>query len=117
MPVLVGTVMLELVSSPNQPHRAEVQKLLVHPSARRRGLARALMLRAEQEARQGGAHAADARHQGSRCGGEPVSRDGLARGRPHSRLCTERRPDAVRHELLLETPLIPLINVDACGPA
>jgi GNAT superfamily N-acetyltransferase len=52
--VLVGTVMLELVSSPNQPHRAEVQKLLVHPSARRRGLARALMLRAEQEARQGG---------------------------------------------------------------
>src|ERR1700722_3307302 len=52
--VLVGTVMLELVLSPNQPHRAEVQKLLVHPSARRRGLARALMLRAEQEARQGG---------------------------------------------------------------
>jgi GNAT superfamily N-acetyltransferase len=46
---LVGTVMLEFAASPNQPHRAEVQKLLVHPSARRRGLARALMLRAEQE--------------------------------------------------------------------
>jgi GNAT superfamily N-acetyltransferase len=51
---LVGTVMVEFASSPNQPHRAEVQKLLVHPSARRRGLARALMLRAEQEARQAG---------------------------------------------------------------
>ncbi|HXA24554.1 MAG TPA: GNAT family N-acetyltransferase [Acetobacteraceae bacterium] len=51
---LVGTVMLEFASSPNQPHRAEVQKLLVHPAARRRGLARALMLRAEQEARQAG---------------------------------------------------------------
>jgi GNAT superfamily N-acetyltransferase len=49
---LVGTVMLEFASSPNQPHRAEVQKLLVHPAARRKGLARALMLRAEQEARQ-----------------------------------------------------------------
>jgi GNAT superfamily N-acetyltransferase len=51
---LVGTVMLEFAGSPNQPHRAEVQKLLVHPSARRRGLARALMLRAEQEARRAG---------------------------------------------------------------
>jgi ribosomal protein S18 acetylase RimI-like enzyme len=52
--VLVGTVMLEFASAPNQPHRAEVQKLLVHPSARRLGLARALMLRAEQEARRAG---------------------------------------------------------------
>ena len=52
--VLVGTVMLEFASAPNQPHRAEVQKLLVHPSARRRGLARTLMLRAEQEARRAG---------------------------------------------------------------
>jgi GNAT superfamily N-acetyltransferase len=51
---LVGTVMLELASAPNQPHRAEVQKLLVHPAARRRGHARALMLRAEQEARRAG---------------------------------------------------------------
>ena len=52
--MLVGTVMLEFASAPNQPHRAEVQKLLVHPTARRRGLARALMLRAEQEARRAG---------------------------------------------------------------
>ena len=39
---------------PNQPHRAEVQKLLVHPDARRHGLARALMQRAELEAAHAG---------------------------------------------------------------
>jgi GNAT superfamily N-acetyltransferase len=48
--VLIGTVMAEFASSPNQPHRAEVQKLLVHPAARRRGVARALMGRLETEA-------------------------------------------------------------------
>ena len=32
---------------PNQPHRAEVLKLLVHPDARRRGIARALMVALE----------------------------------------------------------------------
>jgi len=51
---LVGTVMLEFASSPNQPHRAEVQKLLVHPAARRRGVARALMERAVLEAARAG---------------------------------------------------------------
>jgi GNAT superfamily N-acetyltransferase len=51
---LVGCVMLNLDTPPNQPHRADVQKLLVHPAARRRGLARALMRRLEQEARQAG---------------------------------------------------------------
>jgi len=42
--------MLEFASSPNQPHRAEVQKLLVHPDARRSGVARRLMTRLEIEA-------------------------------------------------------------------
>ena len=51
---LVGTVMLEFATSPNQPHRAEVQKLLVHPDARRRGIARALMTHLETEARRAG---------------------------------------------------------------
>ena len=51
---LVGTVMLEFAASPNQPHRAEVQKLLVHPAARRRGIGRALMTRLEAEARRAG---------------------------------------------------------------
>jgi GNAT superfamily N-acetyltransferase len=52
--MLMGTVMLEHASPPNQPHRAEVQKLLVHPDARRRGIARKLMARAEQEAHRSG---------------------------------------------------------------
>jgi ribosomal protein S18 acetylase RimI-like enzyme len=48
---LVGTVQLLLDTPPNQPHRAEVAKMLVHRSARRRGHARALMQAAEAEAK------------------------------------------------------------------
>jgi GNAT superfamily N-acetyltransferase len=44
---IVGTVQLDPAWAPNQPHRAEVLKLLVHPGARRRGIARALMLALE----------------------------------------------------------------------
>jgi ribosomal protein S18 acetylase RimI-like enzyme len=46
--------MVEFASSPNQPHRAEVQKLLVHPGVRRRGLGRGLMSRLESEALRAG---------------------------------------------------------------
>ena len=51
---LVGTVTLDLAMPPNQPHRAEVAKLLVHPEARRRGVAQALMAALEAEAAQRG---------------------------------------------------------------
>ena len=44
---IVGTVQLDLAMPPNQHHRAEVAKLLVHPAARRRGVARALMIALE----------------------------------------------------------------------
>jgi ribosomal protein S18 acetylase RimI-like enzyme len=47
----VGSVQLLPVGIPNQPHRAEIAKLLVHRKARRRGIGRALMLAAEAEAR------------------------------------------------------------------
>jgi GNAT superfamily N-acetyltransferase len=40
-----------LALPPNQPHRAEIAKLLVHRFARRRGIAKLLMERAEAEAR------------------------------------------------------------------
>jgi ribosomal protein S18 acetylase RimI-like enzyme len=46
-PRIVGTVQIELAWPPNQRHRAEVTKLLVHPDARRRGIARALMIALE----------------------------------------------------------------------
>jgi ribosomal protein S18 acetylase RimI-like enzyme len=45
---LVGTVTLLLDCPPNQPHRAEVAKLMTRLSYRRRGVARALMRAAEQ---------------------------------------------------------------------
>src|SRR5579863_4819166 len=48
---IAGTVQLDLATPPNQPHRAEVRKLLVHPDARRRGIARALMHALEDIAR------------------------------------------------------------------
>src|SRR5580765_97943 len=48
---VVGTVQVILALPPNQPHRGEIAKLLVHRSARRRGIAALLMERAEAEAR------------------------------------------------------------------
>jgi GNAT superfamily N-acetyltransferase len=51
---LVGTVQVILALPPNQPHRGEIAKLLVHRSARKRGIAQLLMERAESEARSEG---------------------------------------------------------------
>jgi ribosomal protein S18 acetylase RimI-like enzyme len=48
---IVGTVQLELGTPPNQAHRAEVLKLLVHPEARRQGIGRALLIALEEIAR------------------------------------------------------------------
>lgn len=48
---IVGTVQLDLAMPPNQRHRAAVAKLLVHPDARRLGIARALMIAVEALAR------------------------------------------------------------------
>lgn len=45
-----GTVQVAYDLPPNQPHRGEVRKLLVHRGARGRGLGRALMQAAEGEA-------------------------------------------------------------------
>ncbi|MGH9957825.1 MAG: GNAT family N-acetyltransferase [Pyrinomonadaceae bacterium] len=51
---IVGTVQFDLATPPNQPHRAEVKKLLVNPDARRGGIARGLMLALEEHARAAG---------------------------------------------------------------
>ena len=50
----VGTVQLILATPPNQAHRGEVAKLLVHPEERRHGIARALMRRLEELAHASG---------------------------------------------------------------
>lgn len=49
--VIAGTVQLDYDTMPNQRHRAEVRKLLVHPACRRQGVARALMMELERNAR------------------------------------------------------------------
>ena len=49
--VLVGTGQLSCETMPNQRHRGEVCKLLVHPRARRLGIARRLMDALEARAR------------------------------------------------------------------
>ena len=46
--VLAGTVTLLLDFPPNQPHRAEISKLMTRRAYRGRGIARALMRSAEQ---------------------------------------------------------------------
>jgi GNAT superfamily N-acetyltransferase len=51
---VVGTVQIVSASAPNQPHRADVAKLLVHRSARGQGIARMLMEHAEEAARVAG---------------------------------------------------------------
>ncbi|MEN9628143.1 MAG: hypothetical protein RJA10_1370, partial [Pseudomonadota bacterium] len=47
---VVGSTQLALAGMPNGRHRAEVMKVMVHPRARRRGLAGALLAHAERQA-------------------------------------------------------------------
>ncbi len=47
---IVGTVQLIIGMLPNQAHRGEISKLLVHPDYRRRGLGGLLMKAAEEKA-------------------------------------------------------------------
>jgi GNAT superfamily N-acetyltransferase len=49
---IVGTVQVVLEQPENQPHRADISKMLVHRRARRRGIGAALMRAAEDAARQ-----------------------------------------------------------------
>jgi GNAT superfamily N-acetyltransferase len=48
---IAGTVQLLLAQPENQPHRADLAKMLVHRRARRQGLGAALLAAAEQAAR------------------------------------------------------------------
>ncbi|PKQ07026.1 MAG: GNAT family N-acetyltransferase [Alphaproteobacteria bacterium HGW-Alphaproteobacteria-11] len=51
---IVGTVQVIWAAPENQPHRADVAKMLVHRRARRQGLGDALLAAAETEARTAG---------------------------------------------------------------
>jgi ribosomal protein S18 acetylase RimI-like enzyme len=48
---MAGTVQIQPSWAPNQPHRGDVAKLIVHRRARRQGLGRALMEELEAQAR------------------------------------------------------------------
>ena len=52
--LIVGTVQVVLSQPENQPHRADISKLLVHRNARRHGLGAQLMLAAERSAKAAG---------------------------------------------------------------
>jgi ribosomal protein S18 acetylase RimI-like enzyme len=47
--LIVGCVILDIDTPPNQQHRADVAKLLVHPSFHRQGIAKKLMYAIEQQ--------------------------------------------------------------------
>lgn len=47
---IIGTVQVIWATPENQPHRADVAKMLVTPQARRRGVGAALLVAAEREA-------------------------------------------------------------------
>ena len=47
---IVGTVQQQPAWAPNQPHRADIAKLIVHRRVRRQGIGRALMAAVEQAA-------------------------------------------------------------------
>src|SRR5690606_28755717 len=51
---IVGSVLLQPAWAPNQPHRAEVEKLLVLHSMQRQGIGNALMQAVEEFARAAG---------------------------------------------------------------
>lgn len=51
---IIGTVQLIPAAMPNQPHRGDISKLLVHRRARGRGVGKALMRAIEARARENG---------------------------------------------------------------
>lgn len=51
---IVGTVQMHPSWAPNQPHRGDIAKLMVHRRARRHGIASQLMRAAEDAAREAG---------------------------------------------------------------
>ncbi len=80
---LAGCAILDLATEENTPDAASIRTLMVDPAARRRGIGRALMRRAEQAARAHGAAHRHPRRAGRQRSGRAVSHRRLVRTRPH----------------------------------
>jgi GNAT superfamily N-acetyltransferase len=100
----VGSVQLCLEKRPNGRHRAEVVKLLVHRSARRRGIGQALMQAVEKAALDERSYSARPRHATRRRRRPALQKNRLPpRGR-NSALRTQLNQIAGRHGHLLQRP-------------
>jgi GNAT superfamily N-acetyltransferase len=100
---LCGTVQLVLDQPENQPHRADLSKMLVHRRARRHGLGAALLRAAEATARHcGKTLLVDARHRRRRR--TPVRAPGLGACGGDSGLCLAAEGRALRHDGVLPQP-------------
>lgn len=77
---VVGSVQLSLDMPPNQPHRVDLQKMLVHSSARRQGIGAQILAAADEVVRASGrtlivldtARGSDAERLYERCGYQRV---------------------------------------------
>ena len=99
----IGTVQLILDLPENQPHRADLSKMLVHRRARRKGVAAALLRAAEELARDARQVAARARHS-ERGGGAPLCTAWLGTGRYDSGLCAAAGRRLMRYDFFLSPP-------------
>ena len=100
--LLAGTVTLLLDCAPNQPHRAEIVKMMTRSTHRGRGIATALMQRAEELAVQRKPNAAGAGHRDRRWRRRTVRETGIHAGRRDSGLCVQAAWRAERDLDLLE---------------
>ncbi len=97
---IVGTVHLILDQPENQPHRAELSKMLVHRRTRRRGLGAALLRAAETLGRDCGKSLLVLDNREQRCRAA-LREAGLATLRRDPRLRTAAAGRPLRHDLLL----------------
>jgi GNAT superfamily N-acetyltransferase len=100
---LVGTVQILTALPPNQPHRAEIAKLLVHRVARGQGVGRCLMEEVERQARLARKNPACAGHRYGRRRRKTLHQAGLGESRSDTAVRTLPRWAVVRHDHLLES--------------
>ena len=100
---IVGTVVVAFAPQPNQPHRADIGKMLVHSSQRGRGIGKALLEAAEAlGAQASGRTAPHPRHGGGQRRRPALSAQRLDRLRHRAGLCLDDRRTAGPGHLLLQ---------------